>query len=129
MMSRDEMKKYGIDGDNIDYDDPKTRRSFWRILDAAHEKCGFEASGDKILIQFYPAKDGTAYESLRLCIFNEGLQDLRAMKLCESLYGKDFVVNLLEADIDPITFSEYPNSAEWLLKTREKINLAIKEKI
>ncbi len=91
--------------------------------------CGqlFAPAGDPYSV--YPAKDGTAYESLRLCIFNEGLQDLRAMKLCESLYDKDFVVNLLEEDIDPITFSEYPNSAEWLLKTREKINLAIKEKI
>lgn len=91
--------------------------------------CGqlFAPAGDPYSV--YPAKDGTAYESLRLCIFNEGLQDLRAMKLCESLYGKDFVMNLLEEDIDPITFSEYPNSAEWLLKTREKINLAIKEKI
>ena len=54
MMNRDDMQKYEIDGDNIDYDNPKIRRSFWRILDAAREKCGFEAAGDKVLIQFYP---------------------------------------------------------------------------
>ena len=59
MMNRDEMKKYNIDGEDIDYDDPRTRRSFWRILDVAREKCGFEASGDKVLIQFYPSKDGS----------------------------------------------------------------------
>ena len=59
MMNREDMKEYDIDGDNIDYDDPKIKRSFWRILDAAREKCGFEASGDKVLIQFYPAKDGS----------------------------------------------------------------------
>ncbi len=59
MMSLDEMKKYGIDGDNIDYDNPKIRRSFWKILDVAKDACGFEVSGDKVLIQFYPAKDGS----------------------------------------------------------------------
>ncbi len=58
MMSRDDMKKYGIDGEDIDYDNPKIRRSFWKILDEAKERCGFEASGDKVLIQYYPSKDG-----------------------------------------------------------------------
>lgn len=58
VMNREDMEKYRINGDMSDYDDPKTRRSFWRILDAAREACGFEASGGKVLIQFYPSKDG-----------------------------------------------------------------------
>ena len=52
------MKKYGLDKEDIDYDDPKIRRAFWRILDEIRDRCGFESSGDKVLIQFYPAKDG-----------------------------------------------------------------------
>ena len=59
MMSRDDMLEYDIDGDDIDYDDPKTRKTFWKILDVARERCGFEVSGDKVLIQFYPSKDGS----------------------------------------------------------------------
>ncbi len=59
MLTLDDMKRYGIDGENIDYDNPKIRRSFWKILDEAKERCGFEASGDKVLIQYYPSKDGS----------------------------------------------------------------------
>ena len=74
MMNREDMKKYDIDGDNIDYDNPKTRRSFWRILDVARERCGFEASGDKVLIQFYPAKDGSEIFVTKLGIISSGAE-------------------------------------------------------
>ena len=74
MMNRDDMKKYDIDGENIDYDNPKTRRSFWRILDVAREKCGFEASGDKVLIQFYPAKDGSEIFVTKLGVISSGAE-------------------------------------------------------
>ena len=74
MMSREDMREYEIDGDNIDYDNPKTRRAFWRILDAAKEKCGFEASGDKVLIQFYPAKDGSEIFVTKLGILSVGAE-------------------------------------------------------
>lgn len=74
MMTREDMKKYGIDGDNIDYDNPKIRRSFWKILDAARESCGFEASGDKVLIQFYPAKDGSEIFVTKLGIISPGAE-------------------------------------------------------
>ena len=74
MMSREDMIKYEIDGDDIDYDDPKTRRAFWRILDAAKEACGFEASGDKVLIQFYPAKDGSEIFVTKLGLISPGAE-------------------------------------------------------
>lgn len=74
MMSREEMKKYDIDNENIDYDDPKTRRSFWRILDAARTGCGFEASGDKVLIQFYPSKDGSEIFVTKLGLISAGAE-------------------------------------------------------
>lgn len=74
MMNRDDMKKYGIDGDNIDYDNPKIRRSFWRILDVARNECGFEASGDKVLIQFYPSKDGSEIFVTKLGLISAGAE-------------------------------------------------------
>ncbi len=74
MMGREDMKKYEIDGDNIDYDNPKIRRSFWRILDVARESCGFEASGDKVLIQFYPSKDGCEIFVTKLGLISQGAE-------------------------------------------------------
>ncbi len=83
----------------------------------------FTPGGDAFSV--YPGEDGTPMESLRLLVFYDGLQDMRACRLCERLYGKEYVLNLIEDGIDPITFRNYPRSAEYLLKTREKINRAI----
>ena len=75
----------------------------------------------------YPSPDGTAYETLHLSAFTEALYDLRAMKLLESLAGRDEVMAIIEDGIDPITFDEYPHSDEYILAAREKINARIKE--
>ena len=77
----------------------------------------------------YPAEDGTAYESLRILLFHDAIQDMRALKLLESLYGKEYAVNLIEEGIEPITFKNYPRNADYLLNIREKINAAIKAKL
>ena len=87
----------------------------------------FVQSGDTFMV--YPAPDGTAYESLRLLVFEAGLQDLRALKLCESLFGREETMKILEEAIDPITFKSYPHSDEWLLDLRERVNAAIKANI
>ena len=74
MMSREEMIKYEIEGDSVDYDNPKVRRSFWRILDVAKEKCGFDSAGDKILIQYYPCKDGCEIFVTKLGLISSGAE-------------------------------------------------------
>lgn len=74
MLTREDMIKYEIDGDDIDYDNPKIRRSFWKILDVAKEACGFQVSGDKILIQFYPSKDGSEVFVTKLGILSDGAE-------------------------------------------------------
>lgn len=86
----------------------------------------FSPAGDSFLV--YPAPDGTPYRSLRLIAMQDALQDMRALQLCEQLYGKDHVLSLIEQNIDPITFSDYPHSADWLLSMRERINRAIQHK-
>lgn len=83
----------------------------------------FVPSGDPFVV--YPAPDGTPYKSLRLLVFEEALQDMRALKLCEKLCGREKVMEILEDGITPITFDKYPHSAEWLLSVRERINLEI----
>ncbi len=88
---------------------------------------GWVPSGDTYSV--YPAPDGTAWPSLRQIVFNEGLQDLRALQLCEEWFGKDRVMEELEKGIDPITFENYPTGAEWLLGLRRRLNRMIKEKV
>ncbi|MBR5223122.1 MAG: DUF4091 domain-containing protein [Clostridia bacterium] len=83
----------------------------------------FTPAGDCFSV--YPAPNGTPWESLRLLVFYDGIQDIRAYRLCEQLYGKDYVMSIIENEIEPITFRNYPQNADYLLNVREKINKAI----
>ncbi len=78
----------------------------------------------------YPGLHGEAVESLRIAVFYDALQDMRAMKLCESLYSKDEVVSEIENILgDELTFSRCVYTADCMLAIREKINEMIKAKI
>jgi hypothetical protein len=80
-------------------------------------------SGDAFLV--YPGEDGPI-ESIRLEVFFDALQDLRALQLLESLIGKNEVIELVEGQLEgPITFKKYPWNSEWLLGIREQINRKI----
>ncbi len=71
----------------------------------------------------YPAEDGTAYESTRILVFHEALEDVRAMTLCASYYGKDRVVAEMEAILgETITFDHCAKSAETMLAIRARID-------
>ena len=85
----------------------------------------FVPAGDAFSV--YPAPDGSPWESIRLLVFYDGIQDMRAYSLCEQLYGKDYVMGIIEEEIEPITFKSYPLNGEYLLKVRERINRAIAE--
>ena len=78
----------------------------------------------------YPAPDGTAYESTRIIVFHEALQDCAAMKLCERYYGKEAVVNAIEAVFGKrITFDTCAKSSEMMLRIRKTVNDMIKKAI
>ena len=78
----------------------------------------------------YPAPRGKVFESLRIVVFHDALQDMRAMKLCESLYSKEEVVAEIENILGAtLTFNECAKSEDAMLKIRERINEMIKAKI
>ncbi|MBQ3095787.1 MAG: DUF4091 domain-containing protein [Clostridia bacterium] len=82
-------------------------------------------SGDGYVV--YPGEGGEPLPSLRLKAFNEAITDLRALRLLESLIGREKTLRLLEKGLDqPLTFTEYPRTEEWLLAKREEINRAIR---
>lgn len=77
----------------------------------------------------YPGQNGEALESLRLVVFYEAIADMRAMKLCESLYGKEETDRVVRAAYGKeVKFSECPHSAEEMLRVRRAINEKIAEK-
>lgn len=85
-------------------------------------------SGDAFLV--YPGENGEAVESLRLMILSQALQDIRALSLLESLTDKDFVMKLIESDLEMgISFFEYPKEEEYLFVLREKVNAEIAKRI
>ena len=85
---------------------------------------GFPA-GDAFAV--YPGKEGPII-SLRLEVFYEALQDVRALKLLESHIGKEAVLAMLEEGLEqPITFKNYPCDDEWLLTKRKQVNEKIKQ--
>ena len=85
-------------------------------------------SGDSYMV--YPAKDGTAYHSLRLKVFYDALQDMAALNTLEKLTDKKTCLDIIEENgKHNLTFREYPHSDEWMLSTREAVNAAIKAKI
>jgi hypothetical protein len=78
----------------------------------------------------YPDMDGTALESTRIIVFNEALQDIKAMKLCEKYYGKEKVVKIIDELIGcDVTFHDSAKSASEMLEIRERINQLIKKAI
>ena len=84
-------------------------------------------AGDTLSV--YPGFKGVALESMRLLVFHDAIQDLRAMQLCESLYSKEEVVGAIE-DIfgKEVTFYTCAREESTILNIREKINEMIKAK-
>lgn len=60
MLTPDDVKRYALDIVDVDYNDAKTRSKVWKILDHVKKNHGFNSDGEKLLIQFYPSKDGGA---------------------------------------------------------------------
>ena len=75
----------------------------------------------------YPGTNGECLESMRIKVFYEALQDIKAMKLCESYYSKEEVVAAIEEAFGgELRFDTCAKSAEQMLAVREKINQMIK---
>ena len=85
-------------------------------------------SGDAFVV--YPGADGKPLASLRLMVADEAFNDYRALKLLESMIGKEAVNALIDADLQtPLTFSCFPQNDEYILRLRRHINDKIRDEI
>ena len=76
-------------------------------------------SGDAFLV--YPGANGPV-NSLRIAVLREAFQDHRALCLLEDMTSREHALETLEAGIAPVSFTEYPTDAAWLLDVRSRIN-------
>ena len=87
---------------------------------------GWVPPGDAFSV--YPAQNGEALESIRITVFHEALQDIKAMKLAEKLVGREKIVELIDSKIgEDVTFDTCAKSDFALLSLRAEINNIIKE--
>lgn len=84
---------------------------------------GFTPSGDCYIV--YPAPNGEAWESIRYNSFREGLEDMRAMQLAESLVGREAVKALLDEHTGGVVFDSCVNDSVKMLALREAVNALI----
>lgn len=105
--------------------------NFWNAAFSTHPIHPFSVtdaeltypSGDPFLV--YPGEKGPI-ASLRAEVLMEGLQDMRALQLLESLTDRATVLAMIEHGLEkPFTFKDYPHEDVWLLELREKCNKEI----
>ena len=87
--------------------------------------CAFPP-GDAFMV--YPGLNGEAVDSLRLEVFFQGLQDMRALELLERKIGRKKVCALLDR-MTPggkMDMKHYPRGESAVLNLRKKINSLLK---
>lgn len=82
------------------------------------------SSGDAFSV--YPGKNG-ALPTISLFVFNEALQDMRALKLLEGYIGYEAVVELVEKELGETVSFYHCFNAERLLSMRAAVNRRIAE--
>lgn len=58
MLTEEDMRRYAIEFELLDYGNTETRRAIWSILDEAKRKIGFDAARDKVYIQAFRGRTG-----------------------------------------------------------------------
>ena len=74
---------------------------------------GWVPAGDTFSV--YPAPGGEVYESLRIVVFYDALQDMRRASLCEKYIGREEVCRIIDEQAgSTLTFKEYPKNDEYI---------------
>ena len=77
----------------------------------------------------YPAHNGTAFQSIRQKVFYEAINDMRALKLFEELFGREKADKLIEKHFGKVMFRTEAKSPEKIIDFRNELNNIINQKI
>ena len=77
----------------------------------------------------YPAHNGTAFQSIRQKVFYEAINDMRALKLFEELFGREETDKLIEKHFGKVMFRTEAKSPEKIIDFRNELNNIINQKI
>lgn len=58
-LTYDDLEKYSLSCEKLDYDTTETRRAFWSILDDVKRSSGFDAAKSRIMIRLFTCPDGS----------------------------------------------------------------------
>lgn len=94
------------------------------LFDPAVNPCGYNNNAGTAYCM-YPARDGSTIQSVRQKVFAEGILDMRALELMESLLGRDACMALIRTHFGDMDFFTAPDTPEQLLSFREALNKTI----
>ena len=89
--------------------------------------CGFPNAGTTYSV--YPGKDRKPLQSIHQKIFADGLVDMRALQLLESLAGREVCEKLIDGMLGSPNFFNTPETPEKLMEFRNAVNNEIKKYI
>lgn len=57
ILDENDMERFGVSYENMDYGNTHTKKIIWELLDKAKSSTGFDTDGKKLHIQVYPSGD------------------------------------------------------------------------
>ncbi len=90
LLEKEDLEKYNISFELIKVKSIKTKEAFWKIVNAAHEKSGFNPTGNKLLIEAFPKSNG------EVLLYVTRLPEESNLKTGES--GKTYLFSFNDAD-------------------------------
>lgn len=99
MLTRNDLLHYELEPSELDNDNTATRRSFRELLNDLKAVSGFDASDDRVFIQFYPSRDGGAEIYITKLTQKREISDdeLPSFVTVRSVYGFETLTAMMDA--------------------------------
>lgn len=92
---------------------------------AGHPCCGFPNAGTSYSV--YPGRNRKPLQSIHQKIFTDGLTDIRALQLLESLADREICEKLIEDHMGVPNFFNTPQTPEEMIAFRQAVNNKIRQ--
>ncbi len=131
MLSAEDMRRYELDCEAMDYDNTETRKALWQILDEAKKETGFDAAKDRVFVQVYPGKGGGCEMFVtKVGAFSEAGAERRPAETAKrrNIYMFDSLETLLMM-CDKLRTLGYSDTSEaYADRDSENVYLVVKER-